>query len=162
MNGSKAQLKEHMDINDFDMDFIGGFIKDINNQEPLYVFIKGHLYLESLMIKMLEEHFSYPVKMHIFNFVQKLEMIQGLGIIDSFDKNALSKINTLRNRLAHSVEMEINEDIVEELISTLPKKIKDKLEKRSKDSEFNKLQCFFMELFAYLLFRLHYPFREWV
>ncbi|MDA1966208.1 hypothetical protein [Bacillus cereus] len=161
MNGNTKQKQEYRGIKCIDEEFILNFLQDINNKEPLYVYIKGHLYLESLMIVILERNFSYKIKIDMFSFKQKLELISGLGIIDSQDKAVISKVNNIRNSIAHNVEIKIDDVVVEDIISTLPKKTKDKIKANVEESEFTIMQCFFIELFAYLLFRLDFPFREY-
>lgn len=53
------EMKEKIDKH---FDFMHEFFSDMKNQEPLYIFIKGHLYLESIMNKMLVDFFQIPPK----------------------------------------------------------------------------------------------------
>ncbi|WP_090999733.1 hypothetical protein [Bacillus sp. 491mf] len=138
-------------------DFMTDFFDDMRSQEPMYVFIKGHLYLESIMIKMLESHFPHGLKVSMFSFAQKLELVRSIGFIDLEFFQALSKVNRVRNDLAHNLNVQIDDKVIEDILSILPKNVKEHVVDLSKETTRRKVTCLFFGLFSYLLFKLEHP-----
>ncbi|PEP08173.1 hypothetical protein CN577_11590 [Bacillus toyonensis] len=99
------------------------FSKDIKNEEPLYVFLKTHLYVESIMIQILEKNVPNPkaIKFNTFNFAQKVQLVHALNIMEDDMRGAYNKFNRVRNDLAHYHNKEIDEETIKELYDTLPK-----------------------------------------
>ena len=147
-------MKEKIDKH---FDFMREFFSDMENQEPLYIFIKGHLYLESIMSKMLVDFFPNTPKMNIFNFSQKLELIRSIGFIELETYQAISKVNRLRNKLAHDLKMDLDEGVIEDIIDLLPQNVKKYIFQRIKETSETKVKSLFWGLFNYLLFNLEYP-----
>lgn len=137
-----------------DEELLERIIEDVLNKEPLYVLIKGHLYLEVLMVKMLNNHFEGEFKDNIFNFSQKLELINAIGYIDSGLKNSILKINRVRNNLAHNVDMQIDEKIVDDILSTFPRKNKENVMTRSKKYDYNRSKLLLSDIFVEVIWQL--------
>ncbi|WP_095021734.1 hypothetical protein [Bacillus thuringiensis] len=102
---------------------VAKFSKDIKNEEPLYVFLKTHLYVESIMIQILEKNVPNPkaIKFNNFNFAQKVQLVHALDIMTDDMRGAYNKFNRVRNDLAHYHNKGIDEKTIEELYDTLPK-----------------------------------------
>ncbi|MCZ6942386.1 hypothetical protein EJ131_17960 [Bacillus mycoides] len=102
---------------------VAKFSKDIKNEEPLYVFLKTHLYVESIMIQILEKNVPNPkaIKFNTFNFAQKIQLVHALNIMSDDMRGAYNKFNRVRNDLAHYHNKEIDEETIKELYDTLPK-----------------------------------------
>lgn len=147
------KIKEDDDL----FNFTDKLFNDLTNKEPLYVFIKGHLYLESIMNTMLDSFFPCGIKIDIFNFAQKTELISGIGFIDSTEKSSILKINRVRNNLAHNLDLNIDEKVVEEVLSTFPKNLKDNVIEHSNEFSVTKLTSLFYILISHLVMHSFFP-----
>ncbi|MGG1152350.1 hypothetical protein [Bacillus wiedmannii] len=137
-----------------DEELLDRIINDVLNEEPLYVLIKGHLFIETMMVRMLNCHFECEFKDNIFNFSQKLELISAIGYIDSGIKNTISKINRVRNDLAHNVDMQIDEKKTDDILSTLPKKNKENIIKRAKEYGYNLSERLLADMLVEVIWQL--------
>ncbi|OBW56805.1 hypothetical protein [Bacillus cereus] len=136
------------------------FGESLKNKEPLYIFIKGHLTVEAMVIKIFDQYFEGKVKTDMFNFPQKLELLVGLNLIDKELKGTIKKINDIRNGLAHRLEAQVDEKIVNDILSTLPKEFKNEVLKNETELHIHKLGSFFLEMYIYLLDKLTELIRE--
>lgn len=102
---------------------VAKFSENIKNEEPLYVFLKTHLCVESIMIQILEKNVPNPkaIKFDNFNFAQKMQLAHALNIIGDDMREAYNKFNRVRNDLAHYHNQEIDGEVIEKLYNTLPK-----------------------------------------
>ncbi|WLG16651.1 hypothetical protein QM225_005417 (plasmid) [Bacillus cereus] len=144
-----------------DLNYIEKFYDEVSNQEPLYIFIRGHLYLESMMIQMIQKYFPCELKDTIFNFAHKVELISAMGYISSELKRGILKVNRVRNNLAHNIDMQLDDNVINDIMNSLPKNSKDKIIKNYEQSSISILTGIFFELFAKLVFHLDYPYIEY-
>ncbi|WP_459499889.1 hypothetical protein [Bacillus sp. C1] len=102
---------------------VAKFSKDMKNEEPLYVFLKSHLYIESIMIQILEKNLpnSKAIDLNNFSFAQKLQLVHALDLISDDMRGAYNKFNRIRNNIAHYYNQEIDEKLIRELYSALPR-----------------------------------------
>jgi hypothetical protein len=84
----------------------------LNAEDPLALVIRGHLYVEAVLIKQIE---SAPATNKAFdkaklNFPTKVKRAVALGKVDSGDVAGFTELNHLRNRFAHNVKMTLTKD----------------------------------------------------
>jgi hypothetical protein len=97
------------------------FIRHLSSERPLEVLIRGHLWVESELIGILEDVIPFPVLIDLgrFTFPQKVSLVAAHGFIRPDDVSAYLKLNALRNKVAHNLAAEPGEDYVNELFNSL-------------------------------------------
>ena len=92
-----------------------------------YEVLLVHLYIENIFDKYINLKLVEPIHVtssNKFGFAQKFELVLAFGKIDDQLKDGVSKINKLRNNLAHDYKYEISKDDVDKMGQTLGKKFK--------------------------------------
>jgi len=80
------------------------FIKDIHSTtEPRILIITGHLYLDYLISRMANKEIAARAMHSRSSFRDKLDALNVAGKLDITSFQALSAVNTLRNRFAHDL-----------------------------------------------------------
>lgn len=105
-------------------EIIKNFLNDTKSEEVLIVVLKAHLYIERELIKLLTESIIDEKILNGTTFRQKLDLANSMGLVEGF-YGALGKVNSIRNGYAHNIEYKFNEQIYEDLISTLAKEDKE-------------------------------------
>lgn len=85
-----------------------------NYDENLIRFIKGHLFIEFSMDKILKK----AIRKNVYEctFFDKIVLLFDNNLIDSNEKTLLVKINKVRNRIAHRLDYILTFDTVFELV----------------------------------------------
>jgi hypothetical protein len=85
------------------------------------ILLRGHLWIESLINRILEVHIvdAKALDLDRATFRQKVDIAQAFGFISPQDGAALRVLNRLRNKLAHNLKAEPNDEGIQELVSTL-------------------------------------------
>jgi hypothetical protein len=85
------------------------------------ILLRGHLWVESLMNSVLEAHIvdAKALDLDRVAFRQKVDIAQAFGFITQEDGAAFRVLNRLRNKLAHNLTAEPNEDDIRALVNTL-------------------------------------------
>jgi len=97
------------------------FLAHIKVDAPLEIVLRGHLWVESSLIGLIEEVLPHPEAIDLarFSFPQKLSLGVALGLVRSQHAPAYLKLNALRNRVAHDLYSAITEREQEEMIQAL-------------------------------------------
>jgi hypothetical protein len=97
--------------------------------------IRAHLYLEHVIMQTLSEAFKTPdvVDFRRMSFPAKLDLCVGLGIYPRPWREIVSRVNEMRNRVAHKLDAQVSEHAKRELWEMLPEIAKQSL--RSKYDE---------------------------
>jgi hypothetical protein len=97
------------------------FLTHISGDAPLEIIIRGHLWVESSLIRLIEEVLPHPeaVDLARFSFPQKLSLGVALGLVRAEYAPAYLKLNSLRNRVAHDLFSAITQVEQEELLLAL-------------------------------------------
>ena len=126
----------------FDMSTLS---RHLNANDPLALVIRAHLYVEAALTRKIE---SALVNQSGFDsaklpYPTKVKLAVGLGKIDARDVGGLIGLNGLRNRFAHDLDTQLNEQDERDLyngFSTVQQRIADSL--REPDMVFmGKLRC---------------------
>ena len=83
-------------------------------EDHLGVIIRGHLYVESKIIELIENALPDPgaIDLTRLNFPTKLELASALRVFDESNKRPYSALNSLRNRLAHRFDTPFGADLL--------------------------------------------------
>lgn len=97
------------------------FLMHISVDAPLEIVLRGHLWVESSLIRVLEEVLPHPEAIDLarFSFPQKLSLAVALGLVQPEYASAYLKLNALRNRVAHDLFSAITEGEQYELLQAL-------------------------------------------
>jgi hypothetical protein len=118
--------------NEKEIDLIFSALK---NEDPLGVVIRGHLYVESQLIQLLEEALPDPgaIDLTRLNFPTKLDLAVALKVIKETEKRGYAGLNSLRNHLAHNIDVELRESDEKRLYQALSESQKEAASKLSKE-----------------------------
>jgi hypothetical protein len=100
--------------------------------------IKAHLYLEHIIMQTLTEAFKVPdvVDFRRMSFPAKLDLCVALGIYPQPWREIISRVNEMRNRVAHKLDTQVSEHAKRELWEMLPEVTKQSLRsKYEKDAD---------------------------
>ena len=100
--------------------------------------IKAHLYLEHVIMQTLTEAFKVPdvVDFRRMSFPAKLDLCVALGIYPRPWREVISRVNEMRNRVAHKLDAQVTEHAKRELWEMLPEIAKQSLRsKYEKDTD---------------------------
>lgn len=106
-----------------EQEFKRKFLEDISRDDLFYVFLRSHLYIEANMNSIIENHFPNPdaLELNKFRFEQKIRLLSALNKIESNRISIITKINKVRNNLAHSLEHYIDEKNIQDILAIVPK-----------------------------------------
>jgi hypothetical protein len=97
------------------------FLAHISIDAPLEIVLRGHLWVESSLIRLIEEVVPRPEAIDLarFSFPQKMSLGVALGLVRSEYASAYLKLNALRNRVAHDLFSAITKEEQDELLQAL-------------------------------------------
>jgi hypothetical protein len=96
----------------------------LNNKDQLALIIRAHLYVEAILIRKIEAALVKRERFDCANltFPNKVKLAVAIGRIDDADRAALIALNGLRNRFAHRLDTQLQEQDELELYSSLSKR----------------------------------------
>jgi hypothetical protein len=97
------------------------FFQHVLVDDPLSLVIRGHIYIESALIKLMEQGVPRPEAIDFarLNFPTKINLAVALGLLSEEEKPGYLALNKLRNKLAHDVEIEVGSDDEDALLRAL-------------------------------------------
>lgn len=109
----KDNLARRIFHNDLDQ-----FVKEANDKNTLYAILRGHLYIERELVKLLNLKLENPqhILNHNFGFVNKIRLAVALGLLDIESMEAYIAFNTVRNKYAHQLDYKLNEKDLKTII----------------------------------------------
>jgi hypothetical protein len=101
--------------------------EEIKQGDMVTMVIRGHLHLEHVLIQTLLDAFVVPdaVQLRRINFPAKVDLCIALGLIPEFWRDAVLKMNEMRNRVAHRLKFEFAESEKVELVKMVPKFLRE-------------------------------------
>jgi hypothetical protein len=89
------------------------------------VFLRGHLWVEHFLEKMLVLAFERPeaVAFDRLTWIHKLSLCDGLGLLRPWEVSVLSEVNRIRNRLAHDLAGEPSTEDIANLLRLSPSNV---------------------------------------
>lgn len=120
---SSEQLQDLASQFSFD---VNQLVKHMKNKNAWILLIQGHLYIDHILNTMLLDSFvdKDVIAIGRLGFTQRLELAIAFGLISKDLTVVVKKINSVRNRLAHNLDFDVNAVEVRELINTVPSAIR--------------------------------------
>lgn len=88
-------------------------------------FLRGHLLLEQALTALIELHAERPaVILDRASFASKLNLCDGLGLLDTDVATAIRAVNRERNHLAHRLDASLSLTRVQTLVEKLPDRVR--------------------------------------
>ncbi|MGG0831996.1 MULTISPECIES: hypothetical protein [Priestia] len=102
----KNELYERIIQND-----LNKFIKETNSKNILHAILKGHLYIEQEVVRLLNFKLKNPEKIltNNFGFANKIKLAVALGIISVESMESYLVFNSIRNKYAHQLDYQLGE-----------------------------------------------------
>ncbi|MGG3197641.1 hypothetical protein [Priestia aryabhattai] len=102
----KNELYERIIHND-----LNEFIKETNSKNILYAILKGHLYIEQEVVRLLNFKLKNPeiILTNNFGFANKIKLAVALGIISVESMESYLVFNSIRNKYAHQLDYQLGE-----------------------------------------------------
>jgi hypothetical protein len=96
-------------------------LNHINADDPLQIIVRGHLYVEASLNRLISLRFLFPKAFDLANmhYPAKVDLALALGVLHKDDAGSLRALNTLRNRLAHNIEHKVTPKDVRQLLDTM-------------------------------------------
>lgn len=100
---------------------ISTFINKIFADDPLTMVVKAHLYIESVLNKLIATYLEHPQALDLARmaFSQKIQLGISLGLIDRRERRVLIGLNRIRNRFVHNLEAALSEKDAADLLAEL-------------------------------------------
>jgi hypothetical protein len=96
-------------------------LNHINADDPLQIVVRGHLYVEAMLNKLICLRFPFPKAIDLadMHYPIKVDLAVALGMLSKDDAGSFRALNKLRNRLAHNIEYRVTSKDVRELLGTI-------------------------------------------
>lgn len=115
--------------------------------------VQGHLFLDHVITRMLQEALLHPekIKLDRTNFSAKVDLCAALGLLAPGREALLRKVNRLRNSLAHDLHFRIEERHAVELKSIASDPFKSLVEHQLESYPYLTLMCCCIKALVVLL-----------
>jgi hypothetical protein len=119
-----AELRKRVELFSFDRE---QFSVRISTGDRWQQLIQAHLYFDHAITLLLVEEFANPDAINTtrMSFIQKLQLVQALGLLPADLVSVIEFINNLRNKIAHDLNFEISDKDERELSNCTPKRLRD-------------------------------------
>jgi hypothetical protein len=99
------------------------FITATSGDDDLAIIIRAHLYLESTLSLLIEEHLVEPGALEVdrLNFSTKVGLAVALGALPITLREPLQMANSLRNRFAHDIHAQVSASQVDRFFKSFSK-----------------------------------------
>jgi hypothetical protein len=96
--------------------------RHVRAEDPILSTIQAHLYIDHVMMELMKLAMRLPnlVRFERMNFLTKLEICAGLGVMDPSLMPPIKRLNQLRNRLAHNLKYQITGAERKKLFDSFP------------------------------------------
>ncbi len=96
-------------------------ITDLNSEDDVGLLLRGHLYIERELVRLLEFHLKHPdlFDTESINFPKKIYLAGAMGILTTDEIKPYMVLNKLRNQLAHNLDSQIMEKDIRGLVEAL-------------------------------------------
>jgi hypothetical protein len=93
-----------------------------NGDSRFEVFLRGHLWIEHFMDKLLVLAFERPeaVALDRLTWVHKLHLCDGLGLLRPWEPSPFAEVNRIRNKLVHNLAGEPSDEDIAKLLRLSP------------------------------------------
>ncbi|WP_255262190.1 hypothetical protein [Bacillus cereus] len=110
------------------------FMDATNEEDELQIILRGHIYIEHEIEKMLINHLVEPSVImggrNRLNFNTKLNLAVALGLLPKDKKSPYDKLGGLRNKYAHKLNYKMTELDLNKLVDSMDKEIRSNVFER--------------------------------
>ncbi|MDX5813390.1 hypothetical protein [Bacillus cereus group sp. BfR-BA-02730] len=108
---------------------VNEFSEATDGEDPLQVVLRGHLYVEYELERLLRKNMENPdsILTDRFMFMNKVNLAIALGLLPKSRKIAYKKLNDLRNKYAHRLRFEVEHKDLNDFISVMDKEVRDEV-----------------------------------
>nr|WP_154958439.1 hypothetical protein [Paenibacillus xylanexedens] len=128
---SQKDLNEmELIVLDFDQQY-NKFIADTSSENNFQTILRAHLYIEHELEQILSKQLLYPEILSInkMRFSDKVKVVFAVGLVPLEDRNAILRIDKIRNDFAHKLNYNFSEEDLDKLIDSFS--IKNRKEYKS-------------------------------
>lgn len=113
------------------------FMEATDEEDELQVVLRGHIYIEHEIERLLRNHLVEPdvILTDKFMFMSKLNLAVALGLISVDRKIPYKKLNDLRNAYAHQLNYKMTGKALRGLVQSMDKEIKGNVFKKERNNE---------------------------
>lgn len=103
------------------------FIKRMGQGEDWQKLVQANVYLEFVAIRLLERELKHPTEIGLdrMSFSARLALISALGLVPRDIISAVKAISKKRNKVAHDLKFELNDQDVQQIASSIPRHLKE-------------------------------------
>jgi hypothetical protein len=122
-----AELRKRVQIFSFDQERFKARISTGDRWQQL---LQAHLYFDHVITQLLVEALAKPdaIGAGRMSFLQKLQLIEALGLLPTELVPTVVFINGLRNKIAHDLNFEISDKDERDLANCTPKRLREIME----------------------------------
>lgn len=119
-------------------------MKTLKWGDPLSVLVKGHLFVESKLIELIEEELPNQgaIDLSRITFPTKLGLAVALELLPESERRGYAAFNALRNQVAHNYEKQLAASDENTLLKSLSKKLRMRTETQVSIFQRRKLPVF--------------------
>jgi hypothetical protein len=113
-----AEIRREASVCSFDQRKLADRIRTGEHWQQL---LQAHLYYDHVVTCMLTEELKNPDAINVkrMGFFQKLRLVRAMGLLPEALTVVVERINSLRNKIAHELNFEIDENQVQELCALI-------------------------------------------
>ncbi|EJR41435.1 hypothetical protein IIK_05816 [Bacillus cereus VD102] len=120
------------------------FFEDTEGEDELQVILRGHLYIEHELEKLLRLALvepDYVLTNNRFMFASKVDLAVSLGLLPKSSKKVYGKLNSVRNNYAHQLDFKITEKNLSDIVSCMDESMKHKYKGSSEKTLLENMKC---------------------
>ncbi len=98
------------------------FSEHVNAPDPLQIIIRGQLHIEAELVELISDSIAVVrpevLELDDWSYTRKLEMAAALGLIATDVIGSYKALNSLRNKIAHDLSIQISEKHARDLYNS--------------------------------------------
>ncbi|MDM5465464.1 hypothetical protein [Bacillus cereus] len=138
---------------------VNKFNEDTKGEDELQVILRGHLYIEHEIEKLLRLELAEPdyiLKNNRLMFANKVNLAVALGLLPKNRKTMYEKLNSIRNNYAHQLDFELDEKHLNGIVSCMDKEVKDRYVGSSENTLLENMKCAISALWLDAILRVYW------
>ncbi|MDO3411482.1 hypothetical protein QWJ34_17080 [Saccharibacillus sp. CPCC 101409] len=105
------------------------FFRTTTSDELLIVVLRSHIFIENEIENLLSKFSIKVEKTKLQFYIQKLDLLNSIGVVEKELYDSLSFVNQIRNKFAHRLDYEFNNEVYNDLYSKLPGDMRSEMAK---------------------------------
>lgn len=134
------------------------FNEDTKGEDELQVILRGHLYIEHEIEKLLRLELAEPdcILTPRFMFTSKVNLAVALGLLPKNRKKMYEKLNSIRNNYAHQLDFKIKEKHLNDIVSCMDEEVKRRYSGSSEKTLLENMKCAISALWLDAILRVYW------